>query len=179
MLWHFVKDKRPTYLESPLDAHYWIVTIDYRFMAFDAYKRGKKGLPICMLPTALAQMLRFWVPRTDTLDESVVASLRLPFLFLEFDPEAEKVTIMILKTLSRFENVEDLPVETVTNIVLNEALRERMQTSPDEEKQIELIREALIEEHTRLRKHLSEKEKTVENKQKRFRSYEKVSSERD
>ncbi len=155
VLWHFVKDKRPAYVESPLDARYWIVTVDYRFMAFDAYKRGKEGLPICMLPTALAQMLRFWVPQTDILDESVVASLRLPFLFPEFDPEAEKVTIMILKTLSRFENVDDLSVETVKSLLLNEALRERMKASPDEERQIELIREALIEQ-------LREKEKTVE-----------------
>jgi len=164
VLWHFVKDKRPAYVESPLDAQYWIVTVDYRFMAFDAYKRGKEGLPICMLPTTLAQMLRFWVPQTDVLDESVVASLRLPFLFPEFDPEAEKVTIAILKTLSRFEKVDDFPVETVKSLLLNEALRERMKDSPDEERQIELVKEALIEENTRLRQQLLEKEK-IEGKQ--------------
>lgn len=166
VLWHFVRDKRP-YAESPLEAQYWIVTVDYRFLGFDAYKRNKTDdLPICIHPTALTHMLQFWVPRTDTLDEALFASLKLPFLFAEFDPEAERVTIAILKALSRFEKVEDLPIETITNLLLSESLRARMYSTREDKEQIELIKEALIEEHARLERMLKEKEENITKKEK-------------
>ena len=57
ILWHFLKDKRSIKLESPLDAKYWIVTIDFRFLGFDEYKRkqGEFNLPLCLHPTTLLQ----------------------------------------------------------------------------------------------------------------------------
>jgi parvulin-like peptidyl-prolyl isomerase len=155
-LWHFVKGKRRIYLESPIEAEYWIVTVDYRFLAFDRHKTKDQQVAICIHPTALTQMLQLWVPRTDILDEALLASLRLPLFFSEFDPEAEKVTITILRTLSRFENVAHMPAETVANILLSESLRQRMRGTPQAEEQVELIREALIEEQNRLQRELEE-----------------------
>lgn len=167
VLWHFVKDQRPTYVESPLEAKYWIVTIDYRFLGFDAYKRGEgEQVPICIHPAALAQMLQFWVPRSEVLDEALLTSLRLPLFFSEFDPEAEKITITILQALSRFQNVEDLPSETVAKILLNESLRSRIRTAPEEEQQIQLIKDALIDEQARITRELERMKSILEEKEK-------------
>ena len=166
VLWHFVKGKRQSYLESPIEAEYWIVTIDYRFLAFDRYKTKNQQIAICIHPTALIQMLQFWVPRTDMLEEALLASLRLPLFFSEFDPEAEKVTMAILRTLSRYENVADIPTETVAKILLNESLRARMSATPQVEEQVQLIREALIEEQNRLQRELEESRGRLQEKEK-------------
>jgi len=164
-LWHFVKDKRPAYIESPLDARYWIVTVDYRFIAFDRSKSKRNEVPICIHPAALIQMLQFWVPRTEELEAALFASLRLPLFFSEFDQEAEKVTIEILRTLSRFENLEDLPEETIANLLLNEALKTKMLATHEEEQRIELIREELINEQARLKRELEEKQRNLMEKE--------------
>ncbi len=34
ILWHFVNDKRPAYVESPIDANEWILTVDFRLIGF-------------------------------------------------------------------------------------------------------------------------------------------------
>jgi hypothetical protein len=149
VIWHFVKDKRPVRTESPLEAGYWIVTIDYRFLGFDAYLNKSEGsqLPLCLHPAMLAQLLQFWVPRTPEFEAALLGAMRLPLLFSAFDAGAEVVTVQILQALSRFEDVGSLPKETVRAILLNDALRQRIASERDINKQIELVREALIEEH--------------------------------
>jgi hypothetical protein len=165
-LWHFVKDKRRSYVESPIEAEYWIVTVDYRFLAFDRYKTKDQQVAVCIHPAALTQILQFWVPRTDIVDEAMLANLRLPLFFSEFDPEAEKITIKILQTLSRFENVADIPRETVANILLDESLRARMRATQQAEEQVQLIREAFIEEQKRLQRELEESKSRLQEKEK-------------
>lgn len=54
------------------------------------------------------------------------------------------MSLKILGALSRFEDVDDLPEETVTSILINQALRARMRAEPDVEKQIALVRDAII-----------------------------------
>jgi hypothetical protein len=149
VIWHFVKEKRPVRTESPLEAGYWIVTIDYRFLGFDAYLNRSEGsqLPLCLHPAMLAQLLQFWVPRTPEFEAALLGAMRLPLLFSAFDAGAEVVTVQILQALSRFEDVGSLPKETVRAVLLNDALRQRIGSERDINKQIELVREALIEEN--------------------------------
>ncbi|NWF91434.1 MAG: hypothetical protein HXY46_00835 [Syntrophaceae bacterium] len=163
VLWHFVNDKRSVRVESPLDAQNWVVTVDFRFLGFDAFKKRVllSRIPVCVHPTALIQMLNFWVPRTVQFEEALVGSLQWPFLFQEFDPKAEKLTIRILGTLSRFENVEELTKETITNILINEALRNKLTGVSDIEKEVELVREALVEENKKVREKLEVAESKV------------------
>jgi hypothetical protein len=160
VLWHFVTDKRPAHFESPLEAKYWIVTVDYHFLGFDSFKRGGQPgkIPVCLHPTALIQMLQFWVPRTPAFDEAILGSLRWPFLVQEFDVNAERVTIRILEVLSRLENAGDLPADVLTSILLNDALRQKLALERNVEKHIELVKEALVEENERVRTQL-EKER--------------------
>lgn len=158
VLWHLIKDKRRIGVDSPLDAEYWIVTIDFRFLGFDDYKKSKNIVivPICIHPTTLIQLLQFWIPRSQLLEDTLYSSLWLPFVFRDLDSQSENVTIEIIKTLGRFENVGDLPKETIIGILVNEALRQRIKNETDLEKQIELVREALIEQNLKAQAQIDE-----------------------
>jgi hypothetical protein len=152
VMWHYINDKRPGIMESALEAGYWIVTVDFRFIAFDHYKRKvlPNSFPVCVHPTSLIQMLQFWVPRTEDLEKAVLQNLRLPCLFHEFDLISEKVTIQILQSLSRYENIDDLSEQTIKSILVNDALRQKIRISQTQEEDINLVREALIEENKRI-----------------------------
>ena len=152
-LWHVAKDLRPQWVESPLAASVWIATVDYRFLGFDAFKsRGQ--IPICVHPTTLVQLFQFWVPHDARLDEALVSTLRLPFLFLEFDIDVERAIVRILAALARFEGSPELSVETITHMLMNEALRDRMSTARTEQEETELVRLELVEHDKELRRDL-------------------------
>ena len=150
ILWHFVKDNRPVYIESPIDARDWILTLDFRLIGFDEYKQRISGspIPVCLHPSTLIQLLQFWVPRTKDFEEAMLGSLRLPFLFQKFDIEAERTSLRILKGLGRFERRDDISAETITSVVLNDGLRARLQSEQSENGETEtaLIRDALLDE---------------------------------
>jgi len=165
VLWHFAKSKRPAAVESPLAAQFWIVTVDYRLIAFDSSKTGtKNGIPVCLHPSSLIQMLQFWMPRTIEFEEAMLGTLRWPFLLQDFNHESEKVTVRILEVLNRFENVGDLPKEVVGSILMNDVLRQKLELEGDAKERIKLVKEALIqvnqktqEEVVHLRKQLADK----------------------
>ena len=148
VLWHFVNDKRPAYIESPIDATCWILTVDFRLIGFDEHKQNlsKSKVPLCIHPTSLIQLLQFWVPRTKEFEEAMLGSLRLPFLFQDFDVEGEKTSLKILKGIGRFDGSEGLSQETIANVMFNEGLRARLQTEHSVEAEVVLIRDALVDE---------------------------------
>lgn len=148
VLWHFVNDKRPAYIESPIDATCWILTVDFRLIGFDEHKQkhSKSKVPLCIHPTSLIQLLQFWVPRTKEFEEAMLGSLRLPFLFQDFDVEGEKTSLRILKGIGRFDGSEVLSQDTITHVMFNDGLRSRLQTEHSEEAEVALIRDALVEE---------------------------------
>ena len=148
VLWHFVNDKRPAYIESPIDAISWILTVDFRLIGFDEHKQkhSKSKVPLCIHPTSLIQLLQFWVPRTKEFEEAMLGSLRLPFLFQDFDVEGEKTSLKILKGIGRFDGSEGLSQDTITQVMFNDGLRSRLQTEHSEEAEVALIRDALVEE---------------------------------
>jgi hypothetical protein len=154
VLWQFVRRHRPVLVESPLEAEFWIATLDYGLVSFDRSKRvrkGRHGPPICMTPAALIQLFRFWVPRTDLLDKALVGSIREPLLFLDFDRAAEKVTLEILSAMSRFEASDDLSPTLIRRVVMNKRLRSEMaQSSEFPEGANSLIESAVLEEAKRL-----------------------------
>lgn len=180
VVWHFTHDRRPKNLESPLGAQYWVVTVDYGFLRFDAYKRKgeSRDIPICLHPAALVQMLQLWVPRNEECDKAVLGTMRLPFLFQAFDPEAERATVAILRTLTRFENSSDLTPDTVHRLLMNKALRQRMQSASDVQEQIELVREALVEEDRLRSQQLSDATTRAALLQDEATAYQETSAQR-
>ena len=147
-LWHFVSGKRSARVDSPLDAVFWAVTIDRGLLRFDRHKtqgRGMSAVPICVHPAVLIQMLQLWLPRTPRFDEAMLQSVRA-LLPLPTAPDVEEVILKILRTLSRFEEIDSLSDETVSSVLLNRALRGRMETETETGEQEKLIREALVGE---------------------------------
>jgi hypothetical protein len=166
VLWYFIRDKRPPQVESPLDATYWVVTVDYHFLGFDAFRRRDfaKKVPICVHPTAVIQMLQFWLPRTEEFEQAVLGSLRWPFLFQDFDPQAERVTIRILEALARFEHVGDLPKEVITTILLDDVLRNKLSFEKDLNKRVEFVKEALIKQAEKVHSQFTEEVERIREK---------------
>ena len=74
----------------------------------------------------------------------------LQFLFQEFHIESEKITVKILNTLSLYENVNDLPKDSLVPIVLNQGLRTKISSLNNETEEDALIRDSLIEENRRM-----------------------------
>lgn len=148
VLWHLVKDKRPTYIESPANAREWILTLDFRFIGFDQHKLKTNGaaIPVCLHPTSLIQLLQFWVPRSKEFEIAMLGGMRLPFLFQEFDIKAEQTSVAIISKLGRFEGNEGFSEETIFNVVVNEGLRARIREGHSEEVEVQLVRDALVEE---------------------------------
>ncbi len=161
ILWHFVRDRRPQFEESFLEAKTWIVTIDYRFLSFDRFKLKNLNnkLETCLPPTALVQMLQFWLPRTPEFEEALVSSMRSSILFNIFDEQAEQVSTKIIKTLSRYENIGNISHETIISVVSNQGLRSRILPEKNVEKVIELVKEALLEEAEKNRQKLLDAER--------------------
>lgn len=151
VLWHCARRKRAARVESPMEARYWVATLDYGLLRFDRYKRKRQGhsVPVCMHPTVLLQILQLWIPRTEKLEAALMDSLR-PLLPHVFDRDAERVTIRILKAMSRFEDAGDLSSRSVKSVLLNKAVRARVGESEEEDEQFEVVRDAIIEENRRL-----------------------------
>ena len=169
ILWHVAHDQRSDYVESPIQATYWVVTVDYQLIGFDAYKhRTLHGLPVCIHPTSLVELLAFWVPRSVYLDEAMLEAMRLPFLFEEFDRNAEDLTLRILHTLSRFDNIADLPKEATLDLLVNHALRERLAKKAPGAEDADLVKEALLTVNSELQEVVKETEQARDSAEARY-----------
>jgi hypothetical protein len=165
VLWHLVRDRRPTGTESPLAAQYWVATVDYGFIGFNVFKTHDGEVPVCIHPSTLVQMLQFWVPRTEVFEQALISQLRLPFLFLGFDLETERATIRILETLTHFEHFDELSPKTVTQMVINATLRDQIGAASSVNEEVELVRLALVSNDRSLREQLQESSKKAEELQ--------------
>lgn len=145
VLWHFANRKRKEYIESPVNAKYWVATLDFGLLGFDRHKRRNMKDSICVAihPTVLIQILQFWVPQSEKLEIVLIDSLQ-PLLPHKFDKESEKITLKILRVLSRYENIADLSEETISNIIIDEAVRSRIQSSDDLDGNIEIVESSLV-----------------------------------
>jgi hypothetical protein len=176
VLWYVAREKRPARADGPADAQYWVVTEDYRLIAFDTGKKGADDIPVCLQPLGLAQMLQFWTGRSERMEQAIIGGLRLSLSTAPFDTKAEETTLTILRALSRFTNVGDLSQNTVAHLLINDALRQRLTGTLDEDTQIALIRDELFAEHARTTLQL--KQVTTELQSLQLQS-ESVQSERD
>ena len=158
LLWYFIFDKRPAQVESVIDADVLGITIDYSLIAFDSHKRRGNipGTPVFVHPATLIQLFQFFVPLDEEFESAILDTLRMPFLLQEFDPESERTTVRILARMSRFENIGDLSPETIRHILENDMLRDKLEDAENAEMDVQLIREALIEENAAAQKSLDE-----------------------
>lgn len=153
VLWHFTRRRRVPGHDSALTVQYWVVTVDFRFLGFDGYKlKHQREPPVCIHPAALLQLLRFWVPRSETVDQALLSALRLPLLFKPFDRSTEQAVLQILETLSRFESLDRLSPEAIQEIVQSGQLQDRISNTQGVAEQTELVREELVAMEASLRR---------------------------
>jgi len=128
-----------------------------RLMGFDSQKTKMAAdspsnsypLPVCVHPSIFIQMLPFWLNRSPSLEEALLASLRLPFLCRDLEDPAEQTTIRLLRALVRAENPKKITVGAATAVLRNEALRQKISGMNDANAEIRLVREVLQEEITK------------------------------
>jgi len=170
-LWYSVDDQRAGDVEDFLDADWLGVTIDYSLIAFDEHKRKHKGVPRVVHPSALVQALRLVVPNDESLERTIFSLMRLPFVYSDFDVNDERASLKILSTLSRYENVDDISMDTIEGLLGNKVLKSKISRSHHQDEEFELIREALIDEHRRIEDNLkasiSDLTEVVNSEQKR------------
>lgn len=154
VLWHVVHDLRRGAGDSPIDVFDYVATIDFRLLAYDHFKRrslGRGDVPVCLHPVALIQMLQLWIPRSLEYERAFLSNFRLPFAFQEYDALGERVTLRILETLSRYEDVADLSSDVVAAILYNDAIRDRIQSARDNDDCSRIVRDGIVSESKRLR----------------------------
>lgn len=168
-LWHYVRDRRPSYYDSPKDVSHWILTLDFSFLEFDRYKQMKdrtETVSVCLHPNEFISMLQFWVPRTDKFERAILGNFRLPFFFREIDSESERVSVEILRALSQYEDNESFSSELVTEMLTNKALRQKIKPINSVEENAALIKEEIFKRYEIASRQLEEKKnenKTIKN----------------
>lgn len=153
-LWHFVRRERPSRVDSPLDAGDWAATLDFGLIGFDKTKRRSHEPGVCIHPTSLLHLLQLWVPSTDLLTSALMESLR-PMLPRILDYDAEKISVRIVGVLSRFES-GDLSDDTVSRVLLSQAVRERIRSATNQEQDIEIIQSEVAKANKSLAKQVEE-----------------------
>ncbi|MBN8656223.1 MAG: hypothetical protein J0M11_10830 [Anaerolineae bacterium] len=163
VLWHYVKDLREKLNALPIDSKYWIVTVDYRFVNFDRFKSDKLRIsPICMLPSQLIQVFRFFSPRSVDFEKIMLSTMRFPLVVKDYDPKVEKIALKIIKQLSLYEGIENMPVKTLQAIITDEGLKGKLSGKLSEAEEVELIREHLAQEIVEYEHKLQNAEKLIE-----------------
>jgi hypothetical protein len=149
-LWHMVRRKRPSWVESPAEARYWLVTIENWFLAVDAQEvlDSENDVPVCVHPIALLRMLHLWLPRTSAFEVALIGSMRHTLLS-EFDQEAEDASVRIIEILQWLSD-SGLPQDSWSNVLLNDALRHRVAESQSVQEQIKTVLEEVREQDEQL-----------------------------
>lgn len=153
VLWYAIKDHRSSNAESLLEESFWGVTLDSRLLSFDLKKRKavRNSLPVVLYPTNLIQLLQFWVPRSEFLENSVLDSLKMPLFAHGFDKEDEAVTISIVNALTTYDNIDGLGHDALTSILANQALRVSILSSDKRLEVAEKIELEVINEAAKIR----------------------------
>jgi hypothetical protein len=94
----------------------------------------------------MIQMLRFWVPRSEAVEQALLGSIRFPFSFFNYTKKGERVTSAILDRLSRMTNVDDFSPAEVARLLENAAIRASVETEPDADAKFARAFESAISE---------------------------------
>lgn len=120
----FIRNHRKRNPSSLAEAEWWFMTADFRLQSYEKRSlEGNRMYPKSVNPAELIQMLRFWSPRSDSLDGALVGAIRLPFSFYQFDDRMERTSLRILERMSRYSNAEDIPARVIERLLTDKVLR--------------------------------------------------------
>jgi hypothetical protein len=149
LLVEFVAKHRKEGSESAAAVRWWLLSIDLMLSGQERRDLGgAKSIPSSVNPAELTQLLRFWIPRGDTLEKALLGAIRLPFSFFSYDSAAEKVSLAIIDRISMFANSENFSQGVIESILENETVKNVFASSKRSEAEIHTraIEAALAEE---------------------------------
>lgn len=157
---------------------HWLVTSNSFLLRFDADRAKRSGaFPVCVSPPILLQMLRLWIPRSDTWDRAAMSSMRLPFVNLGDTGKLDHAAVQVIRALARHGRLA-IDQERLLATLINEDLRRTVSSANTRitsggveqsatQKQLEEILTGLQivrDENKGLRAQLQEAQKGVENR---------------
>ncbi|MEV0678389.1 hypothetical protein AB0I60_17920 [Actinosynnema sp. NPDC050436] len=160
VLWRYTAEKRKR-TSIVAEMEYWGLSIDNTgLLRYDKdRRRAKRQAPCFLHPSQFIQMLQFWVPRNDKLEAALLSSARLPFMFQEFDPKTEQVTLRIISQLAHYSAIS---TDTALKVLQNEALREKVASDVAESQVVVAIDTALTEVVRNLETENQERESEIQ-----------------
>lgn len=160
-------DQRRDINALPLDAKYWIVTVDYRFLAFDKFKTNNSSVAsVCMLPIQFIQVMRFFTPRSANFEKMMLGTMRFPLAVRDYDPGTERIALKIIRQLARFEGIEDLSVEMIQKVIMDEGLNLKLaEVRHSEVEETELIHDVLMRQLAEYEEKLDTYKQAIEQKE--------------
>ncbi|MEC5344047.1 hypothetical protein ABRZ24_15750 [Brenneria populi] len=164
IFWNAIQDNRDKIASSPLNENCWGVTLDWSLIRFDQVKRkyNKSNLPVVLHPTNFLQLIQFWIPRGEKLESGIMDSMRLPLFFSEFNAEDEQITLEIITKLSTYNNIKDIDVDTLSHILADTALKDKIKEGDkSNENIISIIESKFSDLANEYKKELDEKEQKI------------------
>ncbi|MCB8944755.1 MAG: hypothetical protein H6658_13480 [Ardenticatenaceae bacterium] len=147
VLWQTVNELRVNG-SSVLDAHAFVLTIDYYLYSFDwQLLRQKSHVGRILLPNHFLQILRPFLPVNDDLNKHFVETFAIP-AFRATEADYSTVNSKILSYLTTFRGVEE---ETAIRMLSNTLLQDRLKDIEESSKEFkDIVDGALIEEIAQL-----------------------------
>lgn len=152
-LWHTVNKERGRRGNEFSEIDIWGVTIDRWMVSFDQEKRKDNELsaPHFLPPLSILQIIRFWVPENNDIEEYVFLISRPAFFSNNFTKQDEEAARSIINTISYFENSEKLPEKAIATIVGDLSLQKAIKTCTSQQA-LDLIHDALFNNFSELDK---------------------------
>lgn len=175
-LWYIIKYHfRNSYLESPKDVKHWILTIDNKFIQFDAYKQ-QHHVRVCIEPNEFSTMLQFFIPRSEQLEKAILGNFRLPFLYREYDELEMTINEKILDAMSLYE---DMTEEKAIQLLTNDSLRNKIKLDSTTEENVKLLESEFLRKNLELEEELKNKEEQEKNLSERVNTLEETLRKRE
>lgn len=175
-LWYIIRYHfRNSYLESPKDVKHWILTIDNKFIQFDAYKQ-QHHVRVCIEPNEFSTMLQFFIPRSEQLEKAILGNFRLPFLYKEYDELEMTINEKILDAMSLYE---DMTEEKAIQLLTNDSLRNKIKLDSTTEENVKLLESEFLKKNLELESELKKKEEQEKSLYKRLSNVEENLKQKD
>ncbi|SFF58574.1 hypothetical protein [Thermoflexibacter ruber] len=173
-LWYIIRYHfRNSYLESPKDVKHWILTIDNKFIQFDAYKQ-RNQVRVCIEPNEFSTMLQFFIPRSEQLEKAILGNFRLPFLYKDYDELEMTINEKILDAMSLYE---DMTEEKAIQLLTNDTLRHKIKLDSTTEENVKLLESEFLKKNLELEEELKKKEQQEKKLQERVANLEHTTKE--
>ena len=123
------------------NAGYWFLTCDSVLPRYDQIAaESKNDLPFCATSSAWLQVMRSFTPRTEDFDQTIADLLTSPYIRYR-----GRIGYKIVEeVVARIDMYEGRTTELAAKVMLDTALMREIGKTPDEQKRLEMIDNAVV-----------------------------------